>query len=44
MLRGFDVYGFAACTALACTAPAGVTFEVDPADSALIDPLTGRIG
>ena len=44
MLRGFDVYGFAACTALGCTAPAGVTFEVDPLDSALIDPLTGQIG
>jgi len=44
MLRGFDVYGFAACTAVGCTAPAGVTFEIDPFDSALIDPVTGVIG
>ena len=43
MLRGFDVYGFKDCTALTCTAPAGVTFEVDPFETALVDPLTGAI-
>ena len=38
MLRGFDVYGFESCTALACTSPAGVTFEEDPAETALLSP------
>ena len=38
MLRGFDVYGFQSCTALACTSPLGVTFEEDPAETALLDP------
>jgi hypothetical protein len=36
MLRGFDVYGFASCTALACTSPLGVTFEEDPAETGLL--------
>jgi hypothetical protein len=44
MLRGFDVYRPASCNALACTDPAGLTFEVDPVETALIDPLTGTIG
>jgi hypothetical protein len=44
MLRGFDVYRFASCTTLGCTAPLGVTFEVDPLDTVLIDPATGAIG
>ncbi len=43
MLRGFDVYGFKDCTALGCTAPPGVTFEVDPFETALVDPFTGLI-
>jgi len=38
MLRGFDVYGFESCTALACTSPLGVTFEEDPADTVLVNP------
>jgi hypothetical protein len=38
ILRGFDVYGFESCTALACTSPAGVTFEENAAETALIDP------
>ncbi len=38
MLRGFDVYGFESCTALACTSPLGVTFEEDPAETTLINP------
>ena len=38
MVRGFDVYGFQSCTALACTSPLGVTFEEDPAETALLDP------
>ena len=44
MLRGFDVYRFANCTTLGCTAPLGVTFEVDPLDTVLVDPFTGAIG
>jgi hypothetical protein len=44
MLRGFDVYRFANCTTLGCTAPLGVTFEVDPLDTVLVDPVTGAIG
>jgi hypothetical protein len=44
MLRGFDVYRFANCTTLGCTAPLGVTFEVDPLDTVLVDPTTGAIG
>jgi len=38
MLRGFDVYGFEACTALGCTSPLGVTFQEDPAETTLLDP------
>jgi hypothetical protein len=38
MLRGFDVYGFESCTALACTSPLGATFEEDPAETALVNP------
>ena len=37
--RGFDVYGFESCTALGCTSPAGVRFELDPDASFLLDPL-----
>jgi hypothetical protein len=44
MVRGFDVYRFANCTTLGCTAPFGITFEVDPFDTQLLDPLTGAIG
>jgi hypothetical protein len=40
ILRGFDVYRPANCTALGCTAPLGLTFEVDPADTVLVDPFT----
>ena len=40
MLRGFDVYGFESCTALACTSPLGVTFEEDPAETALRRPVS----
>lgn len=38
MLRGFDVYQPADCTALGCTTAPGVTFELDPADAYLLDP------
>lgn len=44
MLRGFDVYKPADCNALGCTTPLGVTFELDPADALLVDPLTGTLG
>jgi hypothetical protein len=44
MLRGFDVYRPADCTPLGCTAPLGLTFEVDPADALLVDPVTGGLG
>ena len=43
MLRGFDVYRFANCTALGCTDPLGVTFEADPLDTVLGDPVTGAL-
>jgi hypothetical protein len=43
MLRGFDVYRFANCTALGCTDPLGVTFEADPLDTVLVDPVTGAL-
>jgi WD40 repeat protein len=38
MLRGFDVYRFADCNSLGCTAPLGLIFEVDPLDTVLVDP------
>jgi hypothetical protein len=38
MLRGFDVYKPADCTALGCTTAPGVTFELDPQDAYLLDP------
>jgi hypothetical protein len=44
MLRGFDVYRFADCNAIGCTAPLGVIFEEDPIETALVDPITGAIG
>jgi hypothetical protein len=44
MVRGFDVYRPADCTALGCTAPLGLTFELDPADALLVDPFTGALG
>jgi hypothetical protein len=44
MLRGFDVFGFADCTSLGCAPPIGLSFEEDPYETALIDPLTGLIG
>jgi hypothetical protein len=43
MLRGFDVYRFANCTALGCTDPLGVTFEADPLETVLVDRLTGAL-
>jgi hypothetical protein len=44
MVRGFDVYRPADCTALGCTVPLGLTFELDPADALLVDPFTGALG
>jgi hypothetical protein len=41
ILRGFDVYRFAQCTAVGCTAPLGLVFEVDPLDTVLVNPPTG---
>ena len=38
MLRGFDVYGFESCTALACTSPRGRHVRGGPAETALVDP------
>jgi hypothetical protein len=43
MLRGFDVYRFANCTALGCTDPLGLTFEADPLETVLVDPVTGAL-
>jgi hypothetical protein len=43
MLRGFDVYRFAQCTALGCTAPPSVIFEEDPLETVLVDPVTGAL-
>jgi hypothetical protein len=43
MLRGFDVYRFANCTALGCTDPLGITFEADPLETVLVDPVTGAL-
>jgi len=44
MLRGLDVYQPARCGTLGCTTPPGVTFELDPLDALLVDPLTGTLG
>ena len=43
MLRGFDVYRFANCSALGCTDPLGVTFEADPLETVLVDPFAGAL-
>jgi hypothetical protein len=43
MLCGFDVYRFGNCTALGCTDPLGVTFEADPLETILVDPVTGAL-
>jgi len=43
IVRGFDVYRYAGCDGLTCTGSTGVTFEVDPLDSVLVDPVTGAL-
>jgi hypothetical protein len=43
MLRVLDVYRFANCTALGCIDPLGVTFEADPLETVLVDPVTGTL-
>lgn len=43
LLRGFDVYRFANCTALGCIDPLGVTFEADLLETVLVDPVTGAL-